>query len=163
MALVVETGAGVAGANSYLTVAELRAFAADRGLTLPVPDASVESLLIQAADYLELRTYVGDPVSSSQGLSWPRTSYDRYGAIVQLGVPLAIIRAQRLLAVEALNGSLTQAARPSKYVRTKIDVVYVEFAKAGDLAIGMRYLAVDTLLKPYLAGAGTGLIQTVRA
>ena len=163
MALTVETGSGVVGANSYLTVAELRAFAAERGLTLPLPEGEVEALLIRAADYLELRSYIGSPLTDSQGLSWPRKTYDLYGFLIDLGVPLAIKRAQRLLAVEAMRGALSQAVRPSKYVRTKIDVVYVEFAKAGDLAIGMRYLAVDTLLAPYISGGGSRTIKTVRA
>ena len=44
MALVVEDGTRVEGANSYLTVAELRAFAGDRGLTFPELTASATSL-----------------------------------------------------------------------------------------------------------------------
>lgn len=163
MALVVEDGSGVAGANSYLSVAELRAFAVDRGLTLPATDGPVEVLLIKAADYLELRTYIGTKVSDDQGLSWPRNTTDDYGAPVAMGVPTAVKRAQRLLAIEAQNGELSAAARPSKYTKTKIDVVQVEYRKTSEMAVGMRYLAVDTLLAPYLSVSSGRSFVTLRA
>lgn len=162
MALVVEDGSGVVGANSYLSVAELRAYATERGIVLPA-DPGVEPLLIKAADYLELRTYIGTKVNDDQGLSWPRNTVDGWGVTVELAVPVAIKRAQSLLAVEAMNGALSSAARPSKYTKTKIDVVQVEYRKTSEMAVGMRYLAVDTLLEPYVTASSGRPFQTFRA
>ena len=45
MALTIEDGSGVAGANSYIDVAAARTYAAARGLTLPAADGDVEALL----------------------------------------------------------------------------------------------------------------------
>lgn len=161
MALVVEDGTGVEGANSYLTVAELRAFAGDRGLTLPVADSDVEPLLVKATDYLELKSYIGDRASDNQGLSWPRTQtanpYWQYNDLI----PTKLKTAQSLLAFEAMNGELSQATRPNEYVQTKIDVLYIKYANDDDRSAGLRYRAVDDLLAPLVTT--TRPFQTVRA
>lgn len=160
MALVVEDGTGVEGANSYLTVAELRAFAGDRGLTLPT-DSEVEKLLVKATDYLELKSYIGDRASDNQGLSWPRTQttnpYWQYNDLI----PTKLKTAQSLLAIEAMNGELTQATRPNEYIQTKIDVLYIKYAKDDDRSAGLRYRAVDDLLASLVTT--TRPFQTVRA
>lgn len=160
MALVVEDGTGVEGANSYLTVAELRAFAGDRGLTLPT-DSEVEKLLVKATDYLELKSYIGDRASDNQGLSWPRTQtanpYWQYDDLI----PTKLKTAQSLLAVEVMNGELSQATRPNEYIQTKIDVLYIKYAKDDDRSAGLRYRAVDDLLASLVTT--TRPFQTVRA
>lgn len=53
MALVIETGAGVAGANSYASVLELKAFASNRGLEIPAVTGDLEKALVLACDKLE--------------------------------------------------------------------------------------------------------------
>ena len=50
MALVIEDGSRVAGANSYVTLAEARAFASARGVTLSAVDATLEPFVIKAFD-----------------------------------------------------------------------------------------------------------------
>lgn len=161
MALVVEDGTGVEGANSYLTVAELRAFAGDRGLTLPVTDSEVEKLLVKATDYLELKSYIGDRASDNQGLSWPRTQdtnpFWQYTGII----PTKLKTAQSLLAFEAMNGELSQATRPSDYIQTKIADLYIKYASDDTRSAGLRYRAVDDLLASLVTA--TRLFQTVRA
>ena len=76
MAIVVEDGSIVEAANSYLTVAEVVAFAAARGVTLAA-DATTEQRLIKASDYIEAREvqFVGYRVSEDQALCWPRSSH----------------------------------------------------------------------------------------
>lgn len=145
MAITVEDGTGIAGAVSYLSVADFRALAAARGTTVPAADADCEKLLVKSTDYLELNTYIGDQESTAQGLQWPRLNCDYDGVI-----PPNLKRAQYLLAVEAQNGALSPAVRPGEYKRTKVDVIYVEYAKTSDLAVGLRYYAVDSLLAPLL-------------
>lgn len=157
MAITVEDGTGVAGAVSYLSVADFRALAAARGTTVPVADADCEKLLVQATDYLELQSYIGTQETTTQGLQWPRLDAGYDGVI-----PPNLKRAEYLLAVEAQNGTLSPAVRPSSYKRTKVDVVYVEYAKAEELAIGLRYYAVDSLLAPLLS-LGRRLFGSVRA
>lgn len=159
MAMVVEDGTGVEGANSYLTVAAFRDLAADRGATVPVADSACEALLIQACDYLELKKYSGEKFFEEQGLAFPRLAAD---GITAMPIPAPVVKAQYLLALEAQNGSLASAVRPSPYRKTKVDVLYVEYAQTNDLAGGLRFQAVDALLDPYLGSSG-GPFEVFRA
>ena len=52
MALIIEDGTVVAGANSFATDAELQAYAAVRQVSLPAAQAEREALLITAIDYI---------------------------------------------------------------------------------------------------------------
>ena len=69
MAIIVEDGTIVAGANSYVSEAELTAYASARGVTLT---GNTEALLLNAMDYIESLSYIGTKVSSTQPLQWPR-------------------------------------------------------------------------------------------
>lgn len=81
MALILETGAGVAGANTYATVAQYRAYWTERGnavaagTTPVILDAVIETLLIKATQYMtatfRLR-WKGRRLTKAQGLEWPR-------------------------------------------------------------------------------------------
>lgn len=72
IAIVVETGAGnVQTANSYCTVADLRAYALMRGITVPTLDDDCAALLIRAMDYLEAQRdrYKGVKTTQYQNLN----------------------------------------------------------------------------------------------
>jgi len=116
MALVIEDGTGVADANSYITVAELRAFCNDRGVTFPTAGAPDDTAnvaiytpyLIRACDYLEnLRNqYAGIPTNFGlQFLSWPR-SYVRidFTYLASTAIPGQLKKAQAQLCVEQMQG-----------------------------------------------------------
>lgn len=53
MALVVEDGSGVSGADSFADLATIRAYATKRGVTLSADDAVLEPFAYKAMDYLE--------------------------------------------------------------------------------------------------------------
>jgi len=74
MALIIEDGTIVAGADSYATLAVLRAYALKRGVTLSAVDADLEVLAIKAMDYIgsfedKFQSARTDPVN--QLLSFP--------------------------------------------------------------------------------------------
>lgn len=69
MAIVVEDGSVVTGANSYVTEAELSAYATARGVTLT---GDTEELLIRAMDYVESLGFIGIKLTDTQPLQWPR-------------------------------------------------------------------------------------------
>lgn len=69
MAIIVEDGSIVANANSYVSEADLLAYAVARGITL---QANTEILLIKSMDYIETLNFIGNKVSSTQPLQWPR-------------------------------------------------------------------------------------------
>jgi hypothetical protein len=73
--IVVEDGTVVANANSYQSVADLRSFATERGLALPVSDDDCGVLLLNAIAYMDRvcgLIWVGSKFSRDQPLSWPR-------------------------------------------------------------------------------------------
>lgn len=77
MAFTPEDGTGVAAANSYQTLDEIKAHFADRGVVLAdsFSDAEIEASAVKASDYMDKRfsrRYRGYKRGQSQGLEWPR-------------------------------------------------------------------------------------------
>lgn len=157
MAFTVETGSGVAGANSYQTVAAFRSYHEDRGRTADVgtfSDAVVEAALIKATDHIERRwlgSFIGQSrLSSSQGLSFPRTYVYVDGLLVS-GLPGQLAAATNEYAWRALqlaslapdlplpfardaaDGSTIAASGTVKRTRVKVDVIEdeTEFARGS--------------------------------
>lgn len=162
MALLVEDGTGVAGAESYVTVAEFRTWATNRSYVLPIPDADVESLLRKAADFIERKRFVGTPEFDVQTMSFPRSVLGWDGLYVSTGIPAKLKTAQMLLAMESMNGPLTAVARANKYAATKIDQIYLKYADSSKGSGDLYFPAIDDLLRDWLATGGFA-ITTVRA
>jgi len=72
MALIVQTVAGIAGANSYSTVADANGYFAARGTA----SAIAEENLVLAMDYLEGLPFCGTPALPDNELSLPRIASD---------------------------------------------------------------------------------------
>lgn len=154
MTIVVEDGTGVDGANSYVTVEELQAYAEARGLEFNEDRA--ETALINAMDYIEVRSYVGTPVHAT---AFPRddlTANDRrYGSDV---IPQAVKLAQMAAAMAEMGGTRllpTVAANARGAIRERrigpITTVYAVARDAGSLP---RVPLVDAYLAPYEVSAG---------
>src|SRR3990172_1903603 len=97
MALIIETGAGIANADSYVSLSEFRAFATARGYTVPVADGGCESLLRKSIDYIEsLRdNFKGSKLYGEGYLQWPRTDVEIDGFIVlETEIPSTLKNAQ---------------------------------------------------------------------
>ena len=71
MALVQEDGSVVTGANTYVTLAEYKAWADDRGITYGT-DAAVTQQIYRAMDYIESLRFIGDKANENQPMQWPR-------------------------------------------------------------------------------------------
>lgn len=74
MALIIEDGSIVNGAQSFVTAAELVTYADLRGLTYPSTESEQEQILVKAVDYLfsvedQMKGY---RVNSEQDLPYPR-------------------------------------------------------------------------------------------
>jgi len=106
MALTVETGAIVTGANSYVSRADAIAYASDRGVTL-ADSTATDAILIKAAAYLESyrNKFKGELVSRDQPLAWPR-----YNAVIEGfawdydEIPRHVINAQLAVTLEINAG-----------------------------------------------------------
>ncbi len=159
MALIIEDGSIVAGANSFATVVECRAYCDARALVLPTADADVEVLLINAADYLFTleEDYQGLRVDSTQVLPFPRETVILYGADISGTIPQILKDGQSRLAFDATTTTLqaTGAGRVTK--EETVGPVGVEYAEDGVSNPQAQPTAALTILKPlFKASAGTG-------
>lgn len=105
MALVVETGEGLAGAMSYVSVEDADKFSAYRLTWTAATQEQKEAALVAATQYIDirfLRRFPGERAKSTQGLEWPRTGTQWAKNVV----PPVVIRACTLYAVHALSGPL---------------------------------------------------------
>lgn len=166
MALVIEDGTIVAGANSYVDVAEAKAYATARGVDLGADDALIERRLLEAMDYLESLRYKGSPTDpETQVLSWPRCGVYYDSRTIASGViPDRLKNAQSQLVIELTNGvvlwaNVSASDGSAKFVkREKVDVIETEFATPQEMAgqgavLTATLTTVTTLLSPLLKAA----------
>jgi hypothetical protein len=154
MALTVETGIGLAAADSYVTLAAYQAYGAARGWTLGADDAADEVNLRRAFDGINrLWSYLGGAEAEDQAGAFPRTLWT--------GVPQRVQDAQCELAY-LMQGGLDPFATIDSSATS-------ETIKVGPISIGgeslptgrPRIVAVEGLLRPYL-GAGPGQVRVLR-
>ena len=101
MALVIENGSIVAGADSFATAAELVTYAANFGRTIPDTEEAQESLLRRA--YLEMLAlpWKGGIVNPNHTGAWPRYDVMRNEWLVASdSIPSQIKAGQMALATE---------------------------------------------------------------
>jgi hypothetical protein len=72
MALVIETGALISSANSYISVDEFIAWAEARGVSFTLDDSLIEQNILRAMDYFESLHFLGIKADENQALQWPR-------------------------------------------------------------------------------------------
>lgn len=107
MAIIVETGAQVAGANSYVSRADVISYASARGVTLADTTATDQKIL-EATDYLEslASNYIGERMSRDQSLCWPRSGVviEGYGWDGD-EIPRQLVAAQCALVLDINDGA----------------------------------------------------------
>ncbi len=164
MALTVETGAGVTGADSYNTVADISTYGVDNALdaTSWVAGTTVqkEAWAREAATVLDGRwgsAFPGYQASSTQGLLWPRTdAVDREGwALSSDVIPAQILAAHAHLAILAASTTLApdQASSAS--------VIEVRGASGAGVKFGSalgyeQFRGVGIILASLLQSVGKG-------
>lgn len=157
MALVIEDGTIVAGANSYATVADARAYASARGLTLSDDDAVVEAALVNAADLLERYDFKGSRVDAAQELAWPREDvfvFDNDDALAEDEIPALLIKVQCQLAYDATQTELQPTGTGQEVVSEKVDVLEVKYAEKGSGSITPEFNKAEEMLAPLLNTGG---------
>lgn len=166
MALVIETGAIVAGATSFVTRSEIVAYAAARGVTLP-DESTTDVHAIAAMDYLRTQCFRGELVDLAQPLMFPRKglidgdTVDGY----EHTIPAAIKQAQLQLALDSANGVVLVASRnpAAELKRVKVGPLEREFFAPPSLTLdGTPPLELATaLLKSFVCLDGT-ILRTIR-
>jgi hypothetical protein len=105
MPFILETGAGIANANGYVSEAQFREYHNDRNRDLTIlTEGQIKAAIIKASEYIDKRfgkRFVGFRQSSSQGLEWPRLdAYDKDGYALNL-LPMQLVKATHEYAFRA--------------------------------------------------------------
>jgi len=154
MPIVIEDGSNVTGANSYVTIAEFKAYALDRGITVSSTDAQISAFLILSKDYLESfrSNYKGEKTYSDQALQWPRTYVyiDGYEQPYD-EIPELLKSAQSQLSLDQFNGIELQATETGKFVIVQqVGPIRREFSEQLRTSGTPRLVAFKNLLDPLL-------------
>lgn len=166
MAFTVEDGTGVAGANSYTTVAFADAYFLDRDNSVwaaIADDADKEGYLIRATDYIEAvfgRRFLGEMAVYTNALSWPRINVEN---IAENEIPLRLQKAAAEYALRAIDGPLMPDPKVDDTgltvvtTRKAIGPIEKEFRPYGSTSpkLVRSYPAADALIAPLLR-PGTG-------
>lgn len=167
MALIVEDGSGVANATTYGTLQGAKDYATARGLTLS-DDATITAQLIKAMDYLNSLIFVGNAVSDTQALPWPRNNvfYPSGASYPSNTIPSQLIAAQYQLVIEQFDGvellpSVDWHSQGGFIIEDKVDVLTTKFSERIGTTSQPSMPKVDALLSS-LIGASSGRLRTLR-
>ena len=159
MALIVEDGTGVSGANSYADLVTIRTYAEARQVTLPA-DPNLEAFVFKGMDYLEGKKL------GLLALTWPLD-----GGTLCNKVPLAetLVRLQQGLAqlcIEQQSGVDLAPTRTDAFiVEETVGPLTTKYSDkhGGGPGSAPDMPTVDNILGPLLAACGqVGLFKTVR-
>ncbi len=153
--ITVETGAVVVNANSYASLAEVRAFCVDRGLTLPVGDETVKAAMLLAMDYIESFNdqFKGVKTALANPLSFPRNRMKIDGYVVGSAVvPIMLKNAQCRASFEITNSidlqPIIEGIALQEDTVGPITTKYQDFLQTVD---GKRIVeSVDSFIRPML-------------
>lgn len=129
MAITVEDGTVVTGANSYISESALTAYATARGITLT---GDTEQLLIKAMDYVEGLSFIGLKYTEAQPLQWPRSSVYIDGYLNNLNTIPQLLKdglAEVAIAIDQSDDPLSTIDRLQK--RVQVGPLSVEYESGG--------------------------------
>jgi len=166
MALTVETGSGLANAESYASVAEFKAYAALVGFDYTTPaytDTQIEQALRKATTWIDAKyrdQYQGTWTVSTQALEWPRTGVlYRREAVNAYSVPAKLKNALCEAAWRELtvSGGLSPDAFGDAIKRDRVGDTETEF-RGGAVNARPWLPVIDDLLSGLLKGTATAYV-----
>lgn len=165
MALIVETGAVVAGAESYATIAQANAYHMNyNNAAWDAADSEVqEAALRKATAYIDGRyRFRGERASSLQVLAWPRVAVAVGGyELPYSAIPAKLVAATCELALRALTGELVADVTTQHVESVRVGPISRTMSAPGNGG-QVRYAAVDALLRDFTRG-GNASVPVVRA
>ena len=128
MALVIEDGSVVSGANSYITIANYKSWADERSISYGT-DTVIESAIHRAMDWFERQFFIGNKANENQLLQWPRTEalIDGYYADateIPTQVKTAVYEATKV----QIDGNSELENQARKTLRERVGDIEVEYA-----------------------------------
>ena len=161
MALVVEDGTGIPGADSYISEADGIARAQALGFNFPTDTADAEPILRAAAQYLETyrNSYQGTKLTTDQGLQWPRQPVYIDGVLQDPNtIPQMLIDAQVYLASFQYDGGNYFSGSTGTITSKSVGDVSVSYGSGSQLYSNgfseMLRMYLDPLLKSAAYGLG---------
>lgn len=159
---VVETGAGIEGANSFCTVAFADQYHENMGssATWTGTEAIKQSALIVATRYLNSAyQYIGEPFVWLPGhLAWPRWwAYDEEGVLYD-GVPVLMQEATAWLAARHLVKPIDEPVDLSKDLKSLsiAGSVSLEWNEGAGASAQRRFAFLENLLSRLVLSGGLG-------
>jgi hypothetical protein len=168
MAFVVETGAGLSNATSYISLAEAEDFVADYFATNTnwsgATDSVKQTALMQATQYLDLKygqRWVERRTSDDQALDWPRAYVDdRNNYPVESDIiPVNIKRATVVMALEFLAGvdplaDIAASQRDIKSKSTQLGPIRSTIEYVGSKKSDKEYRRAHAYVREFLHSPG---------
>jgi len=164
MTLIVEDGSIVAGAESYISVANADTYHSNRGNTAWTgTTAAKEAALRKSTDYMTQiyrQRWQGGRVDADQVLDWPRYRVIVDGFSVDYdAVPDAVQNACAEFALRALSADLL-ADQTQGVLSKTVGPLSVDYDRTSPQA--KRFPAVEAMIAPYLSGFGGVNLQVLR-
>lgn len=145
MTIIVEDATGLANAESYLSVADYKAYWSDRGVTVSETDADIEANLRLATEYIDLRwgdSVPGFKISEDQALCFPTD----YFVVDPVALPVALERATAEYARWSISSGLfidnDGSSGPGiTFLKEKVGPVETEteWSGSGNGSVGRKY------------------------
>lgn len=162
--IIIEDGTGIVNANSYVSVADFRVFADDRGESLSADDNVVARLLIQASDWIQAQEAMGLLIGARahdlQALAFPRawSAYCEASYPVLDGnvVPSNIKTVQSFLALSAARGLslMPDLVSTDSIKREKVGPLETEYFQSS--MTGPSLTAAESFFSYFLKSLQTG-------
>ena len=158
MSLVVEDGTGLAEADAYVSLAELKTYWLNRGvdLTDTSEDDQLEAKVREATDYIDtIGRIKGGRATGTQALEFPRTQCLDWSGYEVTGLPARVKKACAELVYKALTTGQTlyaDAARGGKVRSESVGPISVTYA--DDAPTGTVFTQAMNLLAPLMVGPG---------
>lgn len=167
MALIVEDGSIVPGANSYASGHDFADYAQARGYDVPATLAQSETYLIMAMDWLESLNFRGLAVDPDHTTKFPRQSiYIDNHPIKSNEIPRKVFYAQLAKAVEIMVGKKEAAsgtAQRGQVTREKLGDMEVSYSVVSETTLRRdtpAFAESMTLIRPFLRTGGLMKIRT---
>lgn len=166
MTLIVETGAGLPNAQSYVSAVDCAAYHAARGNSSfgSMIESQQEQAIIRAMDFLSLYgpKWKGERVTDIQALDWPRRGVrldsDRCPYLPATMIPVTVVKALCEMALRAGAGELVADAE-REVIEETIGPITTKWAP-GSVAPEAQFTAVALMLKPLLqSSSGVRLVR----
>jgi hypothetical protein len=150
MALVVEDGTLVSGADSYVTLAEFKAWADKRGVIYGT-DSAVTQQIYRAMDYIESLNFIGEKSDENQALQWPRDQVVIDGYYIDSDEMPDELKVAVYESIKAeLDGDSRMTASDRRTISEKVGDLQVTYANNADVkrSIPAVTKALRKLIRP---------------